>query len=66
MADVVSRYADSIGAGAPADKTEITPEMKQAGAFAWAQGDSEFDSPEEIVSRIFRAMMEARKRACRV
>ncbi len=65
MTDVYESRADSIGAGAPADM-EITLAMKHAGALAWAKGDAEFDSPQEIASQIFRAMIEAKRRVCKV
>jgi hypothetical protein len=39
---------------------EITPPMIAAGTLAYSKGDLRFDSPDEIVSRIFRAMMANR------
>jgi hypothetical protein len=56
---------DVIGAGAPEVEIEITPAMLEAGVLAWSQGDEEFYSPDEIVSRIFREMIEAKRLACR-
>jgi hypothetical protein len=36
---------------------EVTPEMIEAGAMAFADGDLRFDSENEIVIRIYRAMV---------
>jgi hypothetical protein len=47
------------------DEIEITPAMMEAGAYAWATGDNEFDSIEIIVSRIFREMMKSKKQECK-
>ena len=42
---------------AGADWVEITPAMLEAGVLEWAIGDPEFESPSEIVERIYRAMI---------
>ncbi len=57
---------DSVEAGAPDSKIEITDAMLRAGVSALCRYDSEFESREEGVERIFRAMMEARKRLPRL
>jgi hypothetical protein len=56
-----SSGSDSIGAGAPSSGTEIeiTPAMLRAGVSALCAYDSEFESREEGVERIFRAMCRA-------
>lgn len=46
-------------AGAPAIEIEITPAMIEAGALALSKHDAEFESSEEAVARIFRAMLAA-------
>jgi hypothetical protein len=46
------------------DEIEITPAMLRAGALAWAKGDPEFDSFEEIAARIYREMVKARNSGC--
>jgi hypothetical protein len=51
--------SDHIKAGAPADEIEITPEMIEAGTLALSKHDEEFESSDEAVVRIFRAMLEA-------
>jgi len=43
----------------PDDKTEITPEMIQAGAEALCAHDCRFSSDDEAVENIFRAMVRA-------
>src|SRR6266540_2240451 len=58
--DMVADATPSDGAGAP--EIEVTPEMIEAGALAWAKGDPEFDSPEAIAEKIFRAMIAAKPR----
>lgn len=46
-----SRLRDNIA------NVEITPEMLEAGLIEWGKGDLRFDEPQEIVERIFRAML---------
>jgi hypothetical protein len=45
------------------ESIEVTTAMKAAGAYAWAKGDSEFDSPEEIAIQIFLAMIRLESRS---
>jgi hypothetical protein len=48
-------------AGAPDDKVHMTPAMLRAGVNALTRYDSEFETREEGVERIFRAMCLAFK-----
>lgn len=36
---------------------EITPEMIEAGLGAWSDFDERFESPEEMIERVYRAMI---------
>lgn len=46
------------------DETIITPEMMEAGAGEYMAGDLDYDFPEEIAVKIFRAMERARRLTC--
>jgi hypothetical protein len=61
MSEIRLPRVDSVGRGAPADEIEITPGMLRAGVSALCSYDSEFESREEGVERIFRAMYQALK-----
>ena len=41
------------------DEIEITPEMIEAGVVAYYASDRRFDTEDEIVTRIFKAMVRA-------
>jgi hypothetical protein len=43
-------------AGAPEEKTQLTPDMIEAGALALSAYDDAFESAEEAAVRIFLAM----------
>jgi len=45
------------------DEIEITPEMIEAGLHEFYTYDSRFDPEEDAVSRIFRAMIQALRKA---
>lgn len=38
---------------------ELTPAMLRAGVMAWCEGDDDFFSPAEIVTKIYTDMMRA-------
>ena len=42
---------------ASADEIKITPEMVDAGLWAWIEADEAFETKEVTVKRIFRAML---------
>lgn len=44
-------------ASRPADEIEVTPEMVKAGIRAWIDADYDFAPQDEIVKRIFLAML---------
>lgn len=46
--------------GGPVSEVEITPEMVKAGVEALYQHNPDFEAEEDAVSRIYRAMHEAR------
>jgi hypothetical protein len=52
---------DPTGSEKTECEIEITPEMIEAGVMAYVQRDDVFETQEEIVSRIFRAMVEAKR-----
>jgi hypothetical protein len=64
MADTDSHSADSVGAGAPADKIEVTAEMRQVGAELIAghfhDVISESFFVEELASEVYQAMERRR------
>jgi len=65
MQDIEKPCAELTGAGAPADEIEITPAMLAAGVAGLPQGDEDFNSEfvtqEEIVARVYRAMVITQK-----
>jgi hypothetical protein len=54
-----SPCAGFAGTGAPVHEIEITSEMSEAGMLAYVSHDEDFESREEIVAHIFRAMLAA-------
>jgi hypothetical protein len=57
MSPVCKARSDSIGDGAPADETEATPAMIEAGVLALSASNEDFDSKEDIVIRVYDAMI---------
>lgn len=53
---VAASPANAGEAGAPGHEIKITPEMIEAGIASLFEFDSRFESEEECVTRVFRAM----------
>jgi hypothetical protein len=51
-----SPVATKVAAGAPETEIKITPEMTEAGVMELCSYDSAFESREEAVAKIFKAM----------
>ena len=51
-----------VTTGAPETEIEITPEMIEAGEIALSEYDSEIEGRDIGVCRIFRRMIEAKKK----
>jgi hypothetical protein len=71
MTDIEGPSPDSVGAGAPETEIEVTPEMIGAGLGEISGFDLEdardgFLDRGELVSRIFRAMLLARRESGKV
>jgi hypothetical protein len=56
MSDVESSRSDSIGAGAPGTEIEVTPEMVEAGVDVLSGFNTDFETLEGCVERIYIAM----------
>jgi hypothetical protein len=65
MDSVYSPSLDSVEAGAPADEIEVTPEMIEAGGYAFAISPGSFRLADEdwplILTNVYRAMTKARR-----
>ena len=42
--------------GQASESTEATPEMIKAGVAEWSSWDERFESPQEMIERVYRAM----------
>jgi hypothetical protein len=60
MLDPASEHASEAGAPETENEIEVTPEMRDAGAWVLSELDPYFITGEEICERIFAAMWQAR------
>jgi hypothetical protein len=53
-------HADGIGVGAPEEEVEVTPAMTTVGVVHLFDYDPQFSNEEEVVEKMFKAMIRAR------